>query len=126
MILDKLKIELIKNPLNHDCNDGEHFCQKNLHHGGENWKYSSKENFHEKIRTHMVLLEPIINSPRWMNHLQGGTSSHTTQGKVLNTHGHLVTTNTQTPLVYPASMYGLDKALLCKGNTQKWTQPHRS
>ena len=46
-----------------------------------------------------------------MNHLQGGRPSHTTLGKVLNTHVHLMTTNMDTPLVYPASKYGLDKAL---------------
>ena len=56
----------------------------------------------------MVLLELIINSPKWMNDLQGDTSS----GQVFNTHAQVMTSNMQTPLVYPASMYGLDKAFV--------------
>ena len=52
-----------------------------------------------------------------METVQRGTLSHTTQGKVLNTHVHLMTPNTQTPLFIQQ---------VCNGNTQTLTQPHGS
>ena len=35
--------------------------------------------------------------------VQRGTSSHITHGNVLNTHVHLMTSNTSTPVMDPAS-----------------------
>ena len=83
-ILCKLKIELTKNHFRHAGKNGEHHCRENLHDGVENGEHSCGENFHR-------------NSTK--RHIK---SHHTRQS--LNTHVHLMTTNTWTPLMYPASM----------------------
>ena len=82
-IFGKLKIELTKNP---------------LHHAGKNSEHSW-----ERICIMVVRMGSILLGIISMATIQRGTSSHITHDNVLNTHVHLMTTNTWTPLRDPAS-----------------------
>ena len=93
-ILGKLKIELTKNPLHMLVRMGSIPV-------GRTWIMV--------VRMGSIPAERISMETEQRAHQvtpQRGTSSHTTQGKDLNTYVHLMTTNTETPLVYPASLYG--------------------
>ena len=46
LILDKLKIEMPKDPLHHACKNEEHFYGENLHNAAENGEHSCVDNFH--------------------------------------------------------------------------------
>ena len=82
--LGKLKIEMTKKPMYNAGKNGERSGGENLHNSDENGS----------IPVGRISMETV----------QRGTLSHTTQGKVLSTQVHLMTSNTQTPFVYPASM----------------------
>ena len=99
-ILGKLKVQLTKSP---------------LYHAAKNGSIPGK-------RTHVMLVNGEHSSRRIsITTIQRGTSSHITYGNVLNTHVHLMTTNTWTPLMDPASQESTRVT-----SKQVQTQPHGS
>ena len=47
LILDKLKIEMTKDPMHHPSKNGEHFYGEKLHNAAKNGEHSCVENIHE-------------------------------------------------------------------------------
>ena len=55
LILDKLKIEMTKDPFHHAGKNGEHFYGENLHNAAKNGEHSCVENFHgDNLNPHNI------------------------------------------------------------------------
>ena len=118
LILDKLKIEMNKDSLNHAAKNGEHSYGENMHNAAKNGEHSCVENFrgdnlnphninklsctnqslqetqHLCHPEHCLIFVGNIKPPRDRNTLHGNTSSLTMLGKILNNPLYLMAITT--------------------------------